>query len=76
MDFVKPPRWSEAEADQRLLVALRLQIENWLMTEVGQSLHNPVGHASRLCNRAEEYDHAGSIECDPSVPKASAVEQG
>jgi hypothetical protein len=37
MDFVKPPRWSKAEADQRLLVALRLQIENWLMTEMGQN---------------------------------------
>jgi hypothetical protein len=36
MDFVKPPRWSKAEADQRLLVALHLQIENWLMTEMGQ----------------------------------------
>jgi hypothetical protein len=33
---------------------------------------NPVAHASRLCNRAEEYRHAGSSECAP----ASAVEQG
>ena len=40
MDFVKPPRWSKAEADQRLLVALRLQIENWLMTEMGHSRRN------------------------------------
>src|SRR6266478_2463676 len=35
---------------------------------------NPVAHASRLCNRAEEYDHAGSSECDPRA-RASAVEQ-
>jgi hypothetical protein len=26
---------------------------------------NPVAHASRLCNRAEEYGHAGSSECGP-----------
>jgi len=30
---------------------------------------NPVAHASRLCNRAEEYGHAGSSECDPGAPK-------
>jgi integrase len=30
---------------------------------------------SRLCNRAEEYGHAGSSECDPRA-LASAVEQG
>src|SRR5580693_7049345 len=29
-----------------------------------------------LYNRAEEYDHAGSGECDPRVPQASAVEHG
>jgi hypothetical protein len=40
MDFVKPPRWSKAEADWRLVVALRLQIETWLMTEMGQSRPN------------------------------------
>ena len=34
-----------------------------------------VAHASRLCNRAEEYDHAGSSECCPS-PQTSALEQG
>jgi integrase len=34
-----------------------------------------VAHASRLCNRAEEYGYAGSSECDPRV-QASAVEQG
>src|ERR1700694_502580 len=28
-----------------------------------------------LCNRAEEYGHAGSSECDPRA-QASAVEQG
>ena len=33
---------------------------------------NPVVHASRLCNRAEEYGHAGSSECDPRA-QASAV---
>jgi integrase len=27
------------------------------------SMPNPVAHASRLCNRAEEYGHAGSSEC-------------
>jgi hypothetical protein len=27
---------------------------------------NPVAHASRLCNRTEEYGHAGSSECDPA----------
>src|SRR5258708_1017848 len=37
---------------------------------------NPVTHTSPLCNRAEEYDHAGSSECDPNVPKTSAVEKG
>src|SRR3984893_3922652 len=36
---------------------------------------NPVAHASRLCNRAEEYGHAGSSECVPRA-QASAVEQG
>ena len=36
---------------------------------------NPVAHASRLCNRAEEYRHAASSECDPRA-QASAVEQG
>ena len=35
---------------------------------------NPLAHASRLCNRAEEYGHAGSSECDPHA-QASAVEQ-
>jgi len=35
---------------------------------------NPVAHASRLCNLAEEYGHAGSSECDPRA-QASAVEQ-
>jgi integrase len=34
-----------------------------------------VAHAFRLCNRAEEYDHAGSSECCPS-PQTSALEQG
>ena len=34
-----------------------------------------VAHASRLCNRAEEYDDAGSSECCPSA-QASALEQG
>src|ERR1700724_2233049 len=29
-----------------------------------------------LYNRAEDYDHAGSGECDPCVPQASAVEHG
>src|SRR6202011_5416193 len=24
---------------------------------------HPVAHASRLCNRAEEYEHAGSSDC-------------
>jgi len=33
-----------------------------------------VVHASRLCNRAEEYGHAGSSEC-PSA-QAGALEQG
>jgi hypothetical protein len=28
-----------------------------------------------LCNRTEEYGHAGSSECDPSA-QAGAVEQG
>jgi len=28
-----------------------------------------------LCNRTEEYDHAGSRECDPRA-QATAVEQG
>src|ERR1035437_1041046 len=36
---------------------------------------NPVAHASRLCNRAEEYEHAGSSECCPRA-QASTVEQG
>ena len=27
---------------------------------------NLVAHASCLCNRAEEYGHAGSSECDPA----------
>jgi integrase len=35
---------------------------------------NPLAHAHRLCNRAEEYGHEGSSECDPRV-QASAVEQ-
>src|SRR5882757_986888 len=35
---------------------------------------DPVAHASRLSNRAEEYDHAGSNECGPRA-QASAVEQ-
>jgi len=35
---------------------------------------NPVAHAYRFCNRAEEYGHAGSSECDPRA-QASAVEQ-
>src|SRR4051795_2962091 len=34
-----------------------------------------LAHASRLCNRAEEYDHAGSSECCPS-PQTSALGQG
>jgi hypothetical protein len=35
-----------------------------------------VAHASRLCNRAEEYDDAGSSsECSASA-QASAMEQG
>ena len=38
------------------------------------SMPNPVAHASRLCNRAEEYGHAGSSEC-PSA-QAGALEQG
>ena len=38
-------------------------------------LPNPVAHASRLCNRAEEYGYAGSSECCPRA-QASAVEQG
>ena len=33
----------------------------------------PLAHASRLCNRAEEYDHAGSSECCPRA-QASALE--
>jgi hypothetical protein len=36
---------------------------------------NAVAHASRLCNRAEEYAHAGSSECDRRI-QASAMEQG
>jgi hypothetical protein len=35
---------------------------------------NPAAHASRLSNRAEEYDHESS-ECDPRA-QAGAVEQG
>jgi integrase len=35
---------------------------------------NPVAHASRLCNRAEEYGHAGSSECPRA--QAGALEQG
>jgi hypothetical protein len=38
-------------------------------------MRNPVAHASRLCNRAEEYGYAGSSESDPSA-QAGAVEQG
>src|SRR5213082_823763 len=36
---------------------------------------NPLAHASRLCNPAEEYGHAGSSECCPRA-EASTVEQG
>src|SRR5665647_672819 len=35
---------------------------------------NPVAHACRLRNRAVEYGHAGSSECDPGA-QAGAVEQ-
>jgi integrase len=37
-----------------------------------QCLTNPMAHASLLCNRAEEYGHAGSSECYPRA-QASAV---
>jgi hypothetical protein len=31
---------------------------------------NPVAHASRLYNRAEEYGHAGSSECPSAQARA------